>query len=154
MNARWEGDDCGVGIDDGQPFMPGVAELLNEMERAHWVAEEPEVHLLPHVQRAVEAGGQFTIESAELWGAIYEIRLRWLRDGASLRALRGAVYALVAAVAETHTHVRQRIGDDRITFDVTIGTLDTDAPFKGHGHLLRLVVRGPEIERVLAGRMV
>jgi hypothetical protein len=152
MGARWEGDTRGRGIGDGRPFMPGVAQLLDEMQRAHWVAEEPKTHLLPALRRACEEGGHFTIVSAALWDTIYEVGLEWRRAGDRLRELRADIFALVGTVAETHTHVRQRVGEEAVMYDVTIGTLDVDSPFEGHGHLLRLRVGGEVVDRMLRDR--
>jgi hypothetical protein len=154
MGARWERDTRGRGIGDGRPFMPGVAVLLDEMERAHWVAEEPEMHLLPALRRVCEEGDRFTIVSAVLWNTIYEVRLDWHRVGGRLRELRADIFALVGAVAESQTYVRQRVGEDAVTYDVTTGTLDVDSPFEGHGHLLRLQVGGEVVERMLRDRTV
>jgi hypothetical protein len=145
MIARWDGDTRGEGIGDGQPFMPGVSELLTAMERARWVAEDPDSHLLPHLRRACEAGDIWVIESAKLWGDIYEVHLQWKRTDGRLRDLRADIFALIGSVAESATYVHQRVADDHITYDVTTGTLDADSPFQGHGHLLRLSVRGPSI---------
>jgi hypothetical protein len=141
MVARWEGDTAGRGIGDARAFLPGVEQLCEEMERAHWVAEDPELHLLPHLQRVIDAAGSpWVLHSSERLGTIYQLHLGWQREGCSRHGLRADVFALIGAIAELSTHVRERVADDHITFDITTGIMDTDGRFQGHGHLVRLRV--------------
>jgi hypothetical protein len=139
--VRWEGDRTGYGIADGTAFAPDVRRLLDEMYRPDWVAEEPEVHLLPHLRAACSAKeAPFAIESAVLEGSVFVVTLR-RRHAGSLGELRRDVYGLVGHISEPATAIVQRETDGRIEFDVTTGMVTGTTAFeKGHGHLVRFVV--------------
>lgn len=51
MELRWQGDERGVGVADGTHLVPGANELVDALSRRDWVAEQPEAHLLPHLER-------------------------------------------------------------------------------------------------------
>jgi hypothetical protein len=53
-DARWDGDVTGGGVGDAGAFADGADELVDSMRLADWVAEEPELHLLPHLRAACE----------------------------------------------------------------------------------------------------
>jgi hypothetical protein len=46
---RWDDDERGEGVADAGAFAQGAEELVDAMRRPNWVAEQPEVHLLPHL---------------------------------------------------------------------------------------------------------
>ena len=50
-NERWDGDETGSGVSDGGVFAPPIRTLLDEMARPDWNTEQPEAHLLPHLER-------------------------------------------------------------------------------------------------------
>src|SRR5436305_14776293 len=50
MVTRWEGDDRGRGVGDAAQLVSGASELVSAFRQAEWVAEQPEAHLLPHVE--------------------------------------------------------------------------------------------------------
>ncbi len=52
VGLRWDGDERGEGVADATAFVDGAVELVDAMRHPSWVAEEPEVHLLPHIERA------------------------------------------------------------------------------------------------------
>jgi hypothetical protein len=54
-DRRWDGDERGDGVADAGQFVDGVAELVAAMQQPRWVAEEPELHLLPHLEQACES---------------------------------------------------------------------------------------------------
>jgi hypothetical protein len=140
---RWDGDETGHGMADGSAFAPDVRRLLDEMALPDWVTEAPEAHLLPHLRAATEApDSPFAIESAELDGSVFVVRLR-RATGASLGEIRRDLFALIGEVCEPATVVVQRETVDSVEFDVTTGMVRGQTPFeKGHGHLIRFVVRG------------
>jgi len=143
---RWDGDERGRGITDAQRFLPDARALEAAMHAAEWVAEEPEAHLLPHLERAVEASdGHWQLAGVRNDDGLLELTLDWAgadpeRPAAELRA---AAFALIGQVAESASFVRERRHDGETIFDVTTGILDGDGRFAAHGHLLRLRIRRP-----------
>src|SRR5215475_14724854 len=49
---RWDTDDRFTGVADASAFAPAVEELAELARRPRWVAEDPELHLAPHLRRA------------------------------------------------------------------------------------------------------
>ena len=138
---RWDTDEQGTGVGSGEALLPNVAELAEEMRDPGWVAEDPELHLLPHLQRTCsEPGSAFRLVSSRSEGTVFLVELEWTGEDAGPGAVRGATFALLGAIAEPTTHVRQRRGEGFTDFEVATGTLPS-AAFEPHGHLLRLRVR-------------
>jgi hypothetical protein len=142
---RWDGDGRGDGVADATEFVDGVAELIAAMRRPNWVAEDPELHLLPHLERACESLPLRIIDARTSSDGSYDIRLGWTGEQPGVGAIRAAIFTLLGAVAEVSSHVRQRRSQssdgsgERLTFDVVTGIVD-ETPFKPHGHTLRLHV--------------
>jgi hypothetical protein len=139
VNRRWDDDERGEGVADGLAFAPGVEELVAALQEERWVAEEPELHLLPHIERAC-AASRFELRSADAAadGAL-DVTLHWLGDG-GIGALRADVFALVGSFAESATYVRQRRIEGRpLQFEIATGMLG-DGSFAPHGHTLRLAI--------------
>jgi hypothetical protein len=135
MRRRWDGDERGIGVAGGEVHAPHARRLLEALEAPDWVAEEPEVHLRPHLERTALGLG-FGLRGTGRDGATYEVRLIWLGDK-SRRAVRRAAYALIGTVAEESTHVAEWVDEDTVVFDVATGIV-ADVHFAPHGHLLRL----------------
>jgi len=55
VDRRWAADERGDGVGDASQLTDGAAELMAAMHRPNWVAEEPDLHLLPHLERACES---------------------------------------------------------------------------------------------------
>src|SRR5829696_926988 len=147
--ARWEGDGMATGGVDGGDFARCVRRLLHEMTMADWVTEDPQVHLLPHIEAALQApGAMFRIVDDVVLSAVYAITLAWQRDDGTFGDLRRDVFALVGAVAELATHVQQRVRSDRIEFDIVTGTLEGQSRFRTHGHMLRFKVVGKGAQKL------
>jgi len=138
MRRRWDGDERGRGIASGETHAPHAERLLEQLRLSDWVAEDPDVHLRPHLEATALALG-FGLRKAAVDGATYEVRLTWLGDK-SRRSLRGAAYSLIGSIAEESTHVAEWTDDDAVVFDVATGIV-TDAHFAPHGHLLRLRIQ-------------
>ena len=137
---RWDGDERRRGIGDAASFAPAAAELVDAMRTDGWVAEDPEVHLRSHLERAcgtlpLELGG--THVSAD---GTYDVDLVWRGDGQVIGAIRSAVFALAGSVAETATYFRQRRDDGALVFELVTGMIDDDSPFAPHGHAVRFRV--------------
>ena len=79
MRRRWDGDERGHGVAGGESHKPHAVRLVKALELADWVAEEPELHLLPHLERAALGLG-FGLGGAAVDGATYELRLTWLGE--------------------------------------------------------------------------
>jgi hypothetical protein len=139
---RWDTDERGQGVASGEAFAANVFDLAEAMRDPGWVAEEPELHLLPHLERACAELG-LLIRSARSEDEIFVVELEVTEDERSVGALRNAAITLIASVAEESTHIRQRMWDDVIEFEVATGSTESGTAFAPHGHLLRLrMLRG------------
>jgi hypothetical protein len=147
VDLRWDGDERGEGVADATAFAPGAVELAEAMRLPRWVAEEPELHLLPHIERACRTL-PLEIEGASVaTDASYDLRLRWTEQAGSVGEIRAAVFALVGSFSEVSTYVRQRRltasadEDETLVFEVVTGILD--GAFAPHGHTVRITVSPP-----------
>jgi hypothetical protein len=142
VEGRWEGDTRGRGVADARAFALGLGELADAAGEAGWVAEEPELHLLPHLQRACETLRLELESAATAADGTFELELRWTGEQGAVGPLRETVFALLGAVAEISTYVRQRRGEEgELSFEVVTGMLAADTSFAPHGHTLRLHIR-------------
>ena len=51
---RWDTDPVGRGVRDAVMAQPAVVALLEVMAVPGWIAEDPELQLLPHIQTAAK----------------------------------------------------------------------------------------------------
>ena len=141
MAARWEHDERGEGIGSAAESSTDIDELRAAAEHATWVAEDPDAHLLPHLRAACSASSTWTLRHAEAVGPRFDVHLEWNSTSPSQRNLVRDAFALLGAVAESSTYVRQRVTDDGpVVFDAVTGMIGDDTPFAPHGHVIRLVV--------------
>ena len=151
-SKRWDSDERGTGLGHARETAPAVRRLLDAMQQDGWVAEEPEAHLLPHFSAAVDrAPTIWRLESTTDETNRYVINLEWRRRGGKMGDLVADAYALIARIAETHTHVAQRKTPTTVEFDITTGMLTGDGPFVAHGHVIVLRIAGPGVEVLLRG---
>ena len=142
---RWDGDERRDGVADATKFLDGAAELIAAMQRPNWVAEQPEVHLLPHLKQACESLPLQILDARCTDDGSYEVQLRWTGDEPGVGAIRASVFSLLGGIAEPSSYIRQRRTAPRegsggsLTFEFVTGIVD-DVPFKPHGHTLRLSV--------------
>jgi hypothetical protein len=139
---RWDIDERGEGVTSGDELSPNVRELADAMRGAQWVAEDPEGHLLPHLEAVcATAGSPWTIASLTVDEGTFVVDLTW--DGAwgARGMVRADAFALLGSIAEHTTHIRQRTFEDRVEFEMATGTLAGETPFAPHGHLVRLRVK-------------
>lgn len=150
---RWDGDERGRGIAaDGGAFADDLRRLLTAVEAPDWVAEEPDLHLLPHLRRVCDdPNTPWALRSTDWAGGVFSVAVEWTRDTPRLGLLRADVFALLGAIAESVTAIHQHVAADGIHYDVVTGMLDGDTPFRPHGHLLRLVVSGATVPAISAG---
>ena len=108
VGLRWDGDERGEGVAAATGFVAGVFELVDAMRSPSWVAEEPGVHLLPHIERACRTL-PLEVEEARLSAdGSFDVRLYWTGEGWRVGEIRATVFALVGSFAEIATYVRQR----------------------------------------------
>jgi hypothetical protein len=144
-DRRWDDDERGDGVADATQFVDGASELIAAMRRPNWVAEQPELHLLPHLQRACQALPFRILEARTSEDGAYDVRLGWAGDDAGVGVIRASIFGLLGSIAESYSYVGQRRTTPRdgsnamLTFDVVTGMVD-EMPFKPHGHTLRLSV--------------
>jgi hypothetical protein len=147
MQPRWEGDDRGRGIADAGHLVAGAGELVEAFSAADWVAEDPERHLLPHIDEWCRRDGRFALTDARGDGhGAYVLELEWRGAQRGRGQVRAAVFALIGQFAESATYVRQRVvgnGDgSRLQFEIGTGELGSDARFAPHGHALLINITG------------
>jgi hypothetical protein len=143
-DRRWDGDERGDGVADASQFAEGAAELLAAMRRPNWVAEQPEMHLLPHLEQACESLPLEILLARTSADGSYDVELGWTGDDAGVGVIRAAIFALLGGIAEPASYVRQRRDASdgsgvRLAFEVVTGIVD-ERPFAPHGHTLRLSV--------------
>lgn len=149
---RWEGDRIGHGIGDAAWIAPSVRSLLDALSESSWIAEDPDAHLLPHVQNAIDgAGSSWSLRSTELCDCVYVLEFEWSRPEGRIRHLRADVFALLGEVAESATYVHQRAEGETVIYDVVTGMLPGDSSFAPHGHSVQFRIGGEQVRRIVAG---
>jgi hypothetical protein len=140
-DERWEGDETGSGISDGEAFAPPIRALLEEMALSDWNTEQPEAHLEPHLQRWL-ARGNTTLRLRRVANESGVLVIELEAPGTDRPALREHIYPLIATIAEPTTVIVERELPAEHRFDVTLAIVpwqNTRFP-KGHGHLVRFRV--------------
>ena len=139
MVARWEGDARGRGVASAEAGIDDVDRLRAAMVLPDWVAEDPDLHLLPHVERACNENG-WRILRADVVGGVLEVDVATAAQ--SRGELRAAAFVLVGSFAEASTHaVAENPDDSSAEVTVTTGMLEGDSAFAPHGHVVRLSLR-------------
>ncbi len=133
--GRWESDERGRGIADASAFAPGARELVGAMDEPDWIAEQPEAHLLPHIERHC-AESQLEFVRALTADGVFEVELSW--SGGDHRELTEAVWALIGTFAETASYVRGPADGAKPIWEIVTGMLARDTEFTPHGHTVRL----------------
>ena len=149
MPPRWDGDNRGRGVADAAQLVPGATELVAAFTQPAWVAEEPEIHLRPHVEAWCRRDQRLELTDAHTDETnAYILDLEWCGASAGVGEARAAVFALIGSFAESATYVRQRrFGTDaagatmKLQFEVGTGEL-ADARFDAHGHVVLINVAG------------
>jgi len=150
MPPRWAGDNRGRGIGDAAQLVPGASELVAAFTKPAWVAEEPEIHLRPHVEGWCQRDQRLALTDAYTDDVnAYILDLEWRGASAGVGEARAAVFALIGSFAESATYVRQRrVASARngsaveLQFEVGTGELAPDARFDPHGHVVVIKVAG------------
>jgi hypothetical protein len=145
---RWDGDDRGHGIGNAAALIAGASELLEAFGESAWVAEQPELHLRPHVEAWCQGDRRLGLIDARAGETdAYILELEWRGAPGSVGQARAAVFSLIGSFAETATYVRQRRvldgGDHaRLRFEVGTGEVASDSRFAPHGHVVVIDVAG------------
>jgi hypothetical protein len=142
VNERWDGDRTGAGVSDGEAFAPPLRTLLDEMARPDWNTEQPEAHLLPHLERwCAREGSPFALRAAAEEDTLFVVDLD-TAQGTTSEHVRELVYPLISTIAEPTTVIVETREDEVDIFDVTLALTARQSTFpKGHGHLVRFRVR-------------
>ncbi len=145
-DRRWDIDERGEGVADAASQARRIDDLRAHAERGGWVAEEPDVHLWPHLERAILEQGSTWIsadQSIDGDGRLLVDLVHAPVDGDRPRALIQAdALRLLGLVIEgaTFVAIEKRDADDTLVIDIVTGMLDDQTPFKAHGHTLRVRV--------------
>ncbi len=142
---RWDTDDRYRGVADASAFAAPIDALAVLARHPHWVAEEPEAHLVPHLHQvfADSAGdGLRLVRTSCDADGVLTAELEHAA-GASARDIRRQAWVFIAAIAEPAASVHEHRDGDQVSFDVVTGIPDNAGPFASHGHSVRLVVRPP-----------
>lgn len=150
MPRRWDGDNRGQGVGDAAQLVVGATELVAAFSETAWVAEQPEIHLRPHVEAWCQRDLRLGLTEAHTDDTdAYILDLEWRGAPGSVGEARAAVFSLIGSFAESATYVRQRRvrerGDDptmKLRFEVGTGELFPDAKFAPHGHVVVIDVAG------------
>jgi hypothetical protein len=136
---RWDGDERGEGVADASTFAPGAEVLVEAMRTRNWVAEQPEAHLFPHLQRCCESLPLELIDAQVSTDGSFDVDLRWVGETNGIGGIRAAIFTLVGSVAEVSTYVRQSRTGDSAVFEIVTGSSEEES-FAPHGHTVRLRV--------------
>jgi hypothetical protein len=150
MPTRWDGDHRGHGVGDAAQLVVGASELLAAFNESTWVAEQPEVHLRPHVDAWCQRDQRLALTDAHTDDKqAYILDLEWRIARGSVADARAAVFSLIGSFAESATYVRQRRVRSRgdgspmeLQFEVGTGELAPETRFAPHGHVVVLNVSG------------
>jgi hypothetical protein len=137
VRRRWDIDERGHGVAGAVAEVPELERLKAAMLEPDWVTEEPDLHLLPHIERASAERG-WTVVRADVVDAALDVEVR--APGA--RNPTEAAYLLLGTFAEPATHVATTTHDvgREIAVTITTGVLEGDSHFAPHGHVVRLHV--------------
>ena len=150
MPTHWDEDERGHGVGDAAQLVAGAGELVAAFSQSEWVAEQPEIHLRPHLDAWCQRDQRLALIGAHSddKGA-YVVDLEWRGAIGSVGEARAAVFSLVGSFAESATYVRQRRvsrhGDGsvmKLRFEVGTGELAPDTRFAPHGHVVVISVAG------------
>jgi len=133
-------DERGRGVASASAAVPDLDRLRAAMLEPDWVTEDPEAHLLPHVERLCTERG-WRLDAADVVDAVLRIEVSAPR--ASVGSSREAAFALLGTFAESSTHVVAQsaaVGRD-VEILATTGMLEGDGAFAPHGHSVRICVR-------------
>jgi hypothetical protein len=138
---RWDVDARGIGIADAAAWRPVVEDLAAIADTRGWVAEEPELHLLPHLAAAADGSPLRLRRAAAESDGTFVVELDWVSpEQPTRKGVRLALFALLATITETLTVIHEPPAARGRELEVLTGVRDGDGVFAAHGHTLRLRV--------------
>ena len=139
---RWDGDVRGKGVASAASAAADVQRLIADMSAPDWVAEDPALHLLPHLRSFIERPkSPWRLVSAETSpDGRYVVQVAWNGETPSRAQLRAEAFALIGSVAENSTHIRERRTNDGVEYEVVTGIIEGDSGWLGHGHVVLIQV--------------
>jgi hypothetical protein len=140
-SKRWDTDDRYTGVADASDFAPAIEELAALARRPGWVTEDPENHLVPHLQEAGVPGLRVLGYQPDGNGVLH-VTAEY-HEGDSRGEIRRHAWALIATVAELATSVREDDDGGTVVFDVVTGIPENAGRFATHGHTIRLTLMPP-----------
>lgn len=135
---RWDTDDRFTGVADASAFAHAIEELAALARRPRWVAEDPQIHLAPHL-RGASVEGLRIAEIRAVQDGVLAVTAEY-DHGVSRGELRRRAWALLGTIAEPAASVRERHDDDAAVYEVVTGIPDNTGPFASHGHTIRLTL--------------
>jgi hypothetical protein len=141
---RWDTDQRGHGVAGASDLASDTRRLADALDLPDWIAEEPEAHLLPQIERACATNGSPARLADWSVDADGTLLVRLVNETPlDRRARRAIAYGIIAAVAESRTLVHEHATGD--IWEVVTGVLDGDTDFSAHGHRLRLTVETTDV---------
>jgi hypothetical protein len=133
-------DERGRGVASASAAVPDLDRLRAAMLEPDWVTEDPEAHLLPHVERLCTERG-WRLDAADVVDAVLRVEVSAPRG--SVLSPQEAAFALLGTFAEASTHVVERSADVGRDVEIlaTTGMLEGDGVFAPHGHSVQIRVR-------------
>lgn len=138
VQKRWDTDERFTGVADASAFARAIEELAALARRPRWVAEDPQIHLAPHL-RGASVQGLRIAEIRTVQDGVLAVTAEY-DQGASRGELRQLAWALLGTIAEPAASVQERHDDDATVYEVVTGIPDNAGPFASHGHTLLLTL--------------
>jgi hypothetical protein len=135
---RWDTDDRFVGVADASGFAQGIDDLAELARRPGWVAEEPEMHLVPHLQGANVAGLE-VVECLTRQDGVLVVCATYIPE-TGRQDRRQRAWALLGSTAELTASVREYVDAEAVVFEMVTGIPDGQGPFASHGHSVTLTL--------------
>src|SRR5437660_1514378 len=101
MPRRWDDDERGHGVTDAARLLPGARELVAAFSQSDWVAEEPEIHLRPHVEAWCQRDERLALIGDRIDTGAYILDVEWRGANGSVGKARAAVFSLIGSFAES-----------------------------------------------------
>ena len=140
MRRRWDTDERGHGVASAAASVADLDRLRAAMLEPEWVAEEPDLHLLPHIRRLCEERG-WSLARADVVDDVLDVDV--VVSAAAVRSPTEAAFTILGTFAEASTHVVVQRADagESVELLATTGMLEGDGAFAPHGHTVRIAVR-------------